>query len=388
MERRTAVTESKLFNPATAEETDWPPNAGQARAFICAVAKIGPTALASNIATQWRALRSGDRVFPVTINDGQIGGSYVCLPHSAYSLYATEELHLVATGWMKAPLSILISIADRLLRAADINRVVHVDNWLLSTNLHGDWDGSDEAQIRDLLIRLYPRHIIAVRSVDAWTSPTLYAALRGGGWCLLPSRQIWVTDDLPSHWTRRRDTVNDRRVLKNSGLITETVDKLDALRPGDAERITTLYTMLYLQKYSQLNPAFTEDWVRMSLETGLIRYHLARDDRGMIQAVAGTYSARDVQTTPIVGYDTTRPQSEGLYRIACLMAQEEALTKGLRVNGSAGAAAFKRNRGAQGVIEYSAFWTAHLSFGRRMIIRILAGLLNTIAVPYMKRKQL
>jgi hypothetical protein len=197
-----------------------------------------------------------------------------------------------------------------------------------------------------------------------------------------------VTGDLPSQWARRRDTLSDRRVLKNSGLVTETLETAEALRTGDVERITALYAMLYLEKYSQLNPAFSDAWVRMTLGTGFVSYHVARDDDGVIQAVAGTFSAGSVQTTPLVGYDTTRPQSEGLYRIACLLAQEEALAKGLRVNGSAGAAAFKRNRGAQGVIEYSAFWTAHLSFGRRLIIRVLAGLLNKIAVPYMIRKQL
>ena len=32
-----------------------------------------------------------------------------------------------------------IAAADHLLRWGKVNRVVHVDNWLLSTNLHGDW---------------------------------------------------------------------------------------------------------------------------------------------------------------------------------------------------------------------------------------------------------
>ncbi len=382
------MSEPVLFDPATATEADWSANADKTRAFIDAVAKAGPSAFANNITTQWRALRSGGRVFPVTINDGEIGGSYVCLPHSAYSLYAREELHLVATGWMKGPLSGLIAIADKLLRAAEINRIVHVNNWMLSTNLHGDWDGSDASQIVDVLTRQFPRHIIAIRSVDPWTSPALFAALSRGGWQLLPSRQIWVTDDLAANWSRRRDTKSDRRILKQSGLVTETLASPSALRDGDVERITALYAMLYLDKYSQLNPAFSAAWVRMTLETGIIRYHVARDSDGVIQAVAGTFTVGDVLTTPVVGYDTTRPQSEGLYRSACLLAYEEALAKGLRVNGSAGAAAFKRNRGAHGVIEHTAIWTRHLSLGRRLILRLLSGLLNRIAVPYMIRNQL
>ncbi|MFV3037673.1 hypothetical protein ACNI5A_31565, partial [Klebsiella pneumoniae] len=70
----------------------------------------------TNVKTRWLALRSGDRVYPVTVNDGEHGGSYVCLPHSAYVLYARAELDIVDTGWLQPALRALIAAADHLLR--------------------------------------------------------------------------------------------------------------------------------------------------------------------------------------------------------------------------------------------------------------------------------
>jgi hypothetical protein len=373
-----------LFDPASPPPGAWPESDSDARRYIAGVAATGVAAMVANVRTEWRALRLGDRVLPVTVNHGEIADSYVCLPHSAYSLYARQELDIVDVGGWRPLFAGLVALADRLLRAARVNHVVHLDNWLLSTNLHGDWRGEGLAEARHLLVSQFPQHVVALRSLDPFSCPELLAAARADRWVLLPSRQIWVTPDM-AEWRARHSTANDRRLLRRSGMAIET---LTTLQPGDAERIAELYRKLYVGKYSPLNPVFTPAWITMTHGNGLIAYRGARGADGKLLAVAGSLVRGNVLTPPVVGYDTARPQAEGLYRIASLMFCEQAEAGWLRLNGSAGAGHFKRARGAVSVIEYSAWYVAHLTPARRSAIHFLAMVLNRLAVPMMRRRGL
>ncbi|MGY4398364.1 hypothetical protein ACVWZA_003570 [Sphingomonas sp. UYAg733] len=373
-----------LFDPLDPPPHVWPEPC-ETRAYIEGIARDGVTAMIPNVTTRWLALRSGERVFPVTVNDGAIGGSYVTLPHSAYILYARAELDLVDTGRLRPLLAGLIGIADRLLRQGRINRIVHVDNWLLSTNLHGDWEGADIAEIRTFLVERFPDHAIAIRSVDGWSSPALLAATAQDGWTLLASRQIWVTTDLAVQWQPRRDTRADRTLLAASGL---AIDHFETMSEADSARIAALYHLLYVGKYSPLNPVFSPAYVHMTWRENILRYRGVRDTDGTILAVAGSLIRGKILTPPVVGYDTLRPQSEGLYRIATLLFTMVAMETSARLNGSAGAAHFKRNRGATGVIEYMAIATAHLPWARRAVFGFMRLVLDRIAVPMMKRRGL
>ena len=374
-----------IFDPADPPAGAWSEGDAPMRDYIEGMAQAGVGTMVSNVQTRWLALHSGDRILPLTVNDGEVGDSYVCLPHSAYILYARQELDLVDTGALKPLLKALIAIFDKVLLAAGINRIVHVDNLLLSTNLHGDWTGEDVPAIRAALAALYPDHIIAIRSLDPWSSPELLAACAADGWTLLASRQIWVTDDVARDWRRRNSAANDRRLLANSGL---TVEEMEEMSAEDARRIAELYHMLYVGKYSPLNPVFTPSWIAMTHRIGLVRYRGARGGDGRLMAVAGSLVRGAILTPPVVGYDTTRPQKEGLYRIAAYLFSEVAEREGLRLNGSAGAADFKRLRGAHGVIEYSAMYVRHLSIWRRLALVMVAGLLEHLAVPMMRRRGL
>lgn len=373
-----------LFDPLDPPPDAWPDDC-DSRAYIEGIARIGVTAMIPNVVTRWRALRSGDRVYPVTINDGEYGDSYVCLPHSAYILYARTELDIVDTGWLRPVLRALIASADRLLRWGDVNRVVQVDNWLLSTNLHGNWAGDDLPAMRAFLAHRFPSHAIAVRSVDRWSSPALLEAARRDGWQLLASRQIWVTDDLEKDWRPRRNTYHDTRLLRRSGLL---IDEFVQMGASDAARIAELYHQLYVGKYSPLNPVFSPAWVLMTWRSGILRYRGVRDVDGTLLAVAGSLVRGGVLTPPVVGYDTTRRRAEGLYRIATMLFTTMAADRGARLNGSAGAAQFKRNRGATGVIEYMAVAASHLPWRRRAVLSLMTAILDRLAVPMMKRRGL
>lgn len=365
-----------LFDPADPVAA-WPATDPAERAYLTAMA-LGVPERVANVETRWLALATGTCVLPVTVNDGARSDSYVCSPRAAYVDYARRETEIVGVAG-GAVLRAALSGAGALFAAARLDRIVHVDNWLLSTNLHGDWRGADLRAIRAVLAARFPDHLLAIRSVDPWSSPALHHAALGDGWAMVPSRQIWVVDDLARDWRPRNAFGNDRRLIARSGLA------IGPALPADAARIANLYCQLYVGKYSALNPVFTARWIAETMTSGLVAYDVARDTGGTPMAVSGLLARGGVATPPVVGYDRTRPVSEGLYRIASWMFMQRAMASGLRLHGSAGAAHFKRLRGAHGVIEYWAMHAGHLSRPRRLAVAALAAGLERWAVPLMRR---
>jgi hypothetical protein len=352
--------------------------------MLLEITSRGAPAMVSNVSTQLSTFDVAGRIMPLTIDDGALGGSYVCSPHSAYVLYARAELDLLKVGWTAYPSRSALAALDLVLKAARINRIVHIGNWMLSTNLHGGWRGEGVKAAREALADAYPDHLLGIRSVDDWSSPGLRQALIDDGWIMVPSRQIWVVDDLDRDWRKRNEYGNDRRLVAGSPL---AVSDLETVEAGEAARIADLYAMLYVGKYSALNPILTPAFIQASASSGMMSYRVARDPSGTIMAVAGMWERGGVMTPPVVGYDTARPKGEGLYRIASWMFMERAMQAGWRLHGSAGASHFKRLRGARGVIEWNAYHAAHLSAARRRSVKALALLLKRLVVPVMVAKR-
>ena len=100
------------------------------------------------------------------------------------------------------------------------------------------------------------------------------------------------------------------------------------------------------------------------------------------------FEADDTMTAPIVGYETSLPQALGLYRRLMALAARRARAGRLLLNMSAGAAAFKRNRGGVAAIEYSAVFTRHLPLRHRVAAWLVRVLLDTIGLPLLRRFEL
>ena len=71
-----------------------------------------------------------------------------------------------------------------------------------------------------------------------------------------------------------------------------------------------------------------------------------------------------------------------------LMAQDRAAAGRMFFNMSAGAAEFKRRRGAVPAIEYTAIYAGHLPRGQRTAIRALETILVRVGIPIMQRFEL
>ena len=205
--------------------------------------------------------------------------------------------------------------------------------------------------------------------------------LAATGCKLAAYRQIYVFDRLSETYWVHGNVKKDHRLLHRT---TYRVVGNDELEEEDFPRMTKLYEMLYLQKHSILNPAFTPDFMRLCHARGIVRFYGLRHPSGRLDGMFGVLAV--AQTTPlpsILGYDTSLDDRIGLYRMIVALAFETAIAEGWNINLSSGAAGFKRNRGGQPIMEYNATYHRHLSRGRRFALSTLAGMAN--GAPLMKR---
>ena len=364
------------------------PDDSPARRYVRACASGG---LIGNVSTRMALLDTGTRQFPLSINDGfeAQDNCYVVSPRSTYSGYARAELERLRRPLLTWPLKLLSLLTDRLLSAARVDRLVLVNNWLLSTNLYpADWDLDELPAISALLRGHFANHGFGFRSLNDFSNLELRKRLETLGYLSIPSRQVYLFDarhgsqaPLLKHHNTRLDAV----LLKRSPY--EVVPG-SALTDADYERIEHLYNRLYLDKYCRLNPHYSAQWMRRGQRDGWLELHALRTADGRIDGALGWFADAGVISAPIVGYDTALPQRVGLYRQLTRLCLQAAVERRQVLNFSAGAAEFKRLRGGQPQIEYSLIHVAHLPWPRRLVWALLAGLLKGIAVPLMHRFKL
>jgi hypothetical protein len=356
-----------------------------ARDYTAAFAQHGSRAYIANLDTTVGLHRWGEHLLPITINDGAKADTFVCSPRVGYIDYPREELARFPARAVIPALRAIIEGMGGLLSLSDLDRIVHIHNWMMSTNHPVKLDHTQAARQTSELADRYPAHVLAIRSLTRRYSRDLIEALCASGWMLLPSRQVFLVDDVAHECLPRRDTKRDERLWARQAYRFE---EPEAISDVDAARIVDLYGMLYLDKYSRLNPHYTASFITMTQKIGLLRYLLLRDDQGVIQAFGGMYRSGIHATMPLIGYDTSLSQDHGLYRLACHAGVRFAAQHNLLLNMSSGATAFKRSRGATAEMEYTAFYVSHLPWPRRKPMEILRIITKYIGEPLLLKYNL
>ncbi len=388
-EKRLHVT-IQLFDASNIAQMLWPEtdDGRYARQYLLPLIEQGPLSFIANAQTTCMALLiDGQLVLPVTVNQREYDNSYVCSPYSHYVSYAKEELVLLKNPVLSYVFARAFDGLGALGKLCSINRVVHVNNWLLSTNLYPHITPEQVSALIPFLSEHFPQHTIIFRSLHAHTNGALLSALQQAGCVRVASRQVYLVRpsdptalNAKARWLLKRD----HALLARQGY---RVVGRDDLRAEDVPRIVELYNALYLGKYSLYNPMFTEAFIMQALQHKILELVALQKD-GRIDAVLGYFWRNGVMTTPLFGYDTTLPQEIGLYRMLSVTLFQHAQERGLLLHESSGAAQFKRNRGAFAVIEYSAVYTRHLPLHRRLYWQLLALLLDKIGVPFMQKQKL
>ncbi|MHA7964262.1 GNAT family N-acetyltransferase [Paenibacillus sp. CAU 1782] len=357
------------------------------RAYLEPLMRDGARPFIANVHTKLEVAVIDDLILPLTVNEGEYDNAYVVSPYTHYVAYAKQELMLLKSPLLEKGLSVLLDVLGYGMKKSHFNRVVHINNWLLSTNLFPRLRGEQLLSVLEAVKDRFPKHAVVIRSLCPSLHGELLDHMRAGGCKLVPSRQVYFYHandpgfgNAKSRWLLKRDF---ELIDKNGYTFVSANEMTDA----DIPRIVELYKLLYLDKYSMHNPQFNEAYIALAKKTGILNVYGLRKN-GRLDAVMGYFCRNGVMTTPLFGYDTTLPQSLGLYRMlsACLISQ--ARENGHLLHESAGAAQFKRNRGAIADFEYSAVYDGHLPLGRRWAWSLLEGLLNKVGVPLMQKLKL
>ncbi|MFM2416852.1 MAG: hypothetical protein RL385_1575 [Pseudomonadota bacterium] len=356
--------------------------ADEVRRWLLPMLAHGPRHFVRNVACDLHALMGPDFVLPVSVTGGRVAGnSYVVSPYAHYVSYLEEELRLVSNPAVRRLLAAAVDGLAVLLRRGDIDRVAIVNNWLLSTNLYPALTAENLRQITSCMTATFPEHALMFRSLNPRTTPALIAQLGALGYAPIVSRRVHLFDARDAALFRRKAFRRDHALIAQQGYRAQ---HLVHVTPADAERIAALYGALYLEKYSQLNPAFTPAFVEAAVHHGWLEVHVLRHG-ARIDGVLGFFAREGVMTTPLLGYDTALPKERGLYRMLTALLSVLARDRGLLLHRSSGAATFKRARGALPEFEYAYVYTRHLPTLRRAVWGMLSAVTLGLGKPLLAR---
>jgi hypothetical protein len=315
--------------------------------------------------------------------------SYVVSPSSHYLRYAREELGELDSRAARLVAGAVLTVLSRLVEPGRLDEVVIVGNGLLSTNLLPDVGEAELARVTAELCASHPRGAIAWRGVHGRTS-RLPESLRRCGYRLIPSRSVLFTATRDSEWATLRDTRRDADLLSSSDYRVRRLIPDAGTGMSDAptrRRVAELYAQLYLHKYSFLNPRYTAEFIGVAQQAGLLDFFVL-ERNGRIDGVIGCTVAHGLLAAPVVGYDTAVPQGTGLYRMLSYLIALTAHRSGVDLHNSSGVADFKRNRGGEPELEYTAVFTRHLPWPRRAAWALLATAVERVGVPLVERNAL
>jgi hypothetical protein len=215
------------------------------------------------------------------------------------------------------------------------------------------------------------------------------ADLCRAGFLLLPTRQVWIAEDLKSgSWRCHRDVRRDLSLQQQTTHRWVWICGKD-FTGSDLSRALHLYQRLYRERYPKFNPDYTEHFLRVGIRTGFLEVAGLREaGEGPLLGMVGMAHREGVSCTPLLGYDIDLPASRGLYRLLMLRAFLECETRRTSLHCSSGAGLFKYNRGARSHVEFAAVWANHLPLYRRANLRALSAAVLRCVVPYLKSHKL
>ncbi|MFV9506353.1 MAG: GNAT family N-acetyltransferase [Oscillochloridaceae bacterium umkhey_bin13] len=374
----------QIIDPSTLAMAPWPPN-DAGRPMLEALVREGPAPFIRNVRARMLALAIDGAVMPLVQVDAPPTqpNAYVCSPTTHYVDYAQREvaLELADQPALRHLLPPLLELLRPLLRLAQAERAVYVNNWLLSTNLYPPLSATAPATLVRGLVAAYPTHLIVFRSLNHALNGPLINQLVAAGCLPVFSRQVYLLDPRDGAFRRRNNYGHDRRLARRSGYRWRDGASLP---PQAAVRMRTLYDQLYLEKYSPYNPQLTAYAIARAMQSGWLNVSVLEQD-GQLDGVLGTISQHGVITAPVVGYERQHDERTGLYRLLMLALIEQATANQQILHFSSGAASFKRLRGAEGYAEYSLIYAKHLPAAHQAPWRLLAALSEQVIIPLMQR---
>ena len=380
----------KIYDKSNIDQMEWQNNKDGlfSRAYLTPLIKNDAIKYIDNTDTQMQLLSFEDNFFPITVSNLKpiIKNSYVCSPTSHYVDYGIEEIKielkdkkLLMNSSLKA-----VDLLGKFFKKRDFEKVVYVNNWLLSTNLYTEFDLKLLKDIKQFLIERFPDKAIVFRSINQNHNTEIYNSLSLLDFKHVFSRQVYILDPKKEIYKKKESYQKDLKVKRKSKYYWENADKIN---PEDYSRIRYLYDDLYIKKYSELNPTFNENFIRETIKPECFTYKILKKDE-QIYAVFGYFERSGFITAPLFGYDTSVDLKDGLYRLTALKILEDAIENNYIVHQSSGVSKFKMYRGAEPSMEYNMVYYKHLPKKQQQPWQIMNKLTDYAINPIMKKYSL
>ncbi|HEY9844348.1 MAG TPA: hypothetical protein V6D23_28015 [Candidatus Obscuribacterales bacterium] len=379
----------KIYTRDSLHQLAWPatPDGDYARRFLTPLIKDGTLAYFDNIDAEIQVLEADGQIFPLVLGNlaPRVKNSYVASPMSHYIDYGREEMDIELHDypWLKAPLKPLVGFLEQAFRATGLEKVVLVNNWLLSTNLYPGFATDRLEAITRKLVAAFPDRVIVFRSVNTLLNQTIYDQLLGLDYAPVFSRQVYILDPAKKLYQSKDSYKRDLRIARRTDYVWESRKQLT---PREIAHLRILYDDLYLHKYSTLNPQFNTRFIEAALELDWLEMAwLRKPGRELPDAVIGWFARDGVMTAPLVGYDRSQPEKAGLFRLATLKLLQEAVSHNWILHQSSGVSKYKLHRGAEAAMEYNMVYYRHCSARRQWPWRTLKLLTDKLLEPMMKQ---
>lgn len=314
--------------------------------------------------------------WPLTVNDAEYDNAYTSSFYNTYITYLSKEL--APLGKWRLPLQAVLGGLGAVFRLCQVNRIVQINNWLLSTNPVPPQFPEGWAHLLDR----FPQHALVFRSLNEAFHLPLLERFRAEGWKLLPSRLIYRFDGEGAHFLRKDDVRRDRKLLQDGRFHWLEQEHFQECHWQD---VSSLYLELYRGKYPSENPAFSAEFFRLCGQNLGWRILLLLDKQGRSLGVTGWWKRHGMLIGTVVGYRLKAPQSWGLYRRLMTRVLLEAAEQGCWLNLSSGAGAFKRSRGGLPTLEFMACYHRHLPVWRQLPFLLLKRMLGPAAMRLLRR---
>lgn len=330
--------------------------------YIAPLMSRGPQRFMDNADVDLRVAICEGHLVPLVLSRSGRRNSEICDLRAHYIRYVPMQFERRGRPWA-ARVSRLRNVpAGILMTLGQLDRVVYINNFLVSTNPSLPLSTQQLRRLRDRLIELYPDRPLVVRSVNRRVDPAGDAAVRQAGFSMMRSRTVYLFDPASPEVHRRGNVKRDRKLLEQTHyrVVTDR-DRLLAAVP----RLTELYRGLYLGKHPSTNPAFVERFFAHLLEREIWAF-VGFESDGVIDSFTSWFDDGGYLIGTAIGHDLNRPPSDGLYRLPIAYLLREGRRRGLRLNLSAGADEFKRSRGGRATHEFDAIYDRHLPLRSRL----------------------
>jgi hypothetical protein len=108
--------------------------------------------------------------------------------------YAAEECDKLDNAALRGCLRLFLRGFGLWVKRSELNRCVHINNFLLSTNLYPDWDGTGIGELHRRSLNENPTHAIVFRSLTRALNGPIINQLLNLGYRLIPTRRVWLFD--------------------------------------------------------------------------------------------------------------------------------------------------------------------------------------------------